>query len=88
MISKQAKTMSRISKIPIYSYSSLNNTDRIERWTKILNSKATTTEGKAVMGQLSSLISYYNKPVDAQEQEIKWDEWSKQLETEGFVQKL
>ena len=69
-------------------FSSLENTDVIDAWTKTLNSKATTPDGKAVMGQLSSLVSYYNSVKDQESVDIDWNQWKEQIETEGLVDKI
>ena len=60
----------------------------MENWRKILNKKATTPEGKTLMGQLNSLISYFNREAEAETKEINWENWKKEIKTEGLVDKI
>jgi len=60
----------------------------VENWRKILNKKATTPEGKTLMGQLNSLISYFNREAEAETKEINWENWKKEIKTEGLVDKI
>ena len=53
-----------------------------------MNNKATTGEGKAIMGQLNSLINYYNQQAGEQKSEIQFDEWKNKIATKGLVEKI
>lgn len=67
----------------------LQNTAGVENWMKKLSSRATTQEGKINVGQLSSLIGYYNKAAQAGELETPdWSAWESELETDGIVSKI
>ena len=57
------RKMSKV-KVPRYFFSDLTNAEETESWVKKLSDRATTSEGKSSVGQLSSLVNYYNKEVD------------------------
>ena len=40
------------------------------------------------MGQLNSLISYFNREAEAETKEINWENWKKEIKTEGLVDKI
>lgn len=68
---------------------SLENTENVTNWTKSVNSRVSTKEGKAVMGQLNSLINYYNKAPESSEiPEIDWQTWQSEIVTDGMVSKI
>ena len=76
-------------KIPSYYFSDLANSSETENWVKKLNERATSSEGKSSVGQLSSLVSYYNRNSNEdQVGEINWSEWKDKLQTEGIVDKI
>ena len=40
------------------------------------------------MGQLNSLINYYNQQAGEQKSEIQFDEWKNKIATKGLVEKI
>lgn len=66
----------------------IKDTKMIDQWMKQVNSKATTNEGKVVVGQLSSLMNYYNKQEDTETKDIDWKLWEGQIKTKGLVDKI
>lgn len=64
MLVNKVKAISKLTKIPSFSFTALENQESVENWRQMLNKKATTAEGKAVMGQLNSLIGFYNKEAE------------------------
>ena len=67
----------------------LQNTANVENWMRTLSNKATTAEGKNYVSQLTSLVNYYNKaPRTTEFEDIEWDKWSKDIVTEGLVEKV
>ena len=40
------------------------------------------------MGQLASLISFYNKSGETAGKEINWEKWEEEIETDGLVDKI
>ncbi len=55
---------------------------------KQVNNKATTNEGKVIVGQLSSLMNYYNKQEEVEAKEIDWKFWEGQIKTKGLVDNI
>lgn len=56
---------------------------------KTLNSKATTPEGKLYSAQLASVVSFYNKtPIQLENMEVNWEQWSSRITTKGLVDKI
>ncbi len=55
---------------------------------KQVNNKATSINGKVVVGQLSSLINYYNRFDEVESKEIDWNFWGSQIKTKGLVEKI
>lgn len=42
-------------------FSGLKDNTLIDKWMKQVNNKANSNDGKIVVGQLNSLMNYYNK---------------------------
>ena len=61
----------------------------INDWVKKLSSRATSAEGKTLIGQVNTLVSYYGQApsVDAAP-EINWAEWQDKIATKGLVEKI
>lgn len=51
------------------------NVQGVEKWQKVMNSKATTPEGKAQVGQLNSLLNFYNNKNPDSVPDIDWEKW-------------
>lgn len=88
------KAANKIKKVLIktrgYKFATtLDNTENITNWTQSVNSRVTTPQGKAIMGQLNSLINFYNKaPEKSSIAEIDWSNWESEIVTDGVVSKI
>ena len=64
------------------------NADLTNKWLNKLRATATTGEARDRVGQLSSVLDYYNKETQPQAVNIDWDEWRSVIHTEGVVDKI
>ena len=80
------KSLTRLSlrSIPRFEFSS----DNIGDWMKKVSSKVSTSHGKATVGQLTALMSHYNKAAAPEEKGIDWNDWESKIKTENFVSNL
>ena len=61
----------------------------IDEWMSIVQSKATTTEGKSYTLQLTSLINYFNRKFEESDKsKINWEEWDQKIQTKGVVETI
>ena len=71
-----------------FQFSSEASADNIGDWMKKVSSKVSTPHGKTTVGQLTSLMTHYNKTPLSEESEINWDQWDSQIKTSNFVSNL
>lgn len=74
------------------------DTDLTNKWLYRLRMTATTNEARDKLGQLSTILEYFNKPSQNQGlqvrsngltyQAINWEEWENELHTPGVVEKI
>ena len=72
----------------LYSFSSDSSADFIGDWMKKVSSKVSTARGKSTVGQLSGLMTHYNKAPAAEEPGIDWADWESRIKTANFVSDL
>ena len=55
---------------------------------KKVSTKVSTPEGKTTVGQLTALMTHYNKNAASDDSNINWDQWESQIKTSNFVSNL
>ncbi len=66
----------------------LKDVGQISKWTKNVNVRATTPESQNIVGQLNSLINYYNKDSNEIEPMINFQSYGEKIATPGLVMKV
>jgi len=63
--------------------------EQVRKWMTTMSSKAVSNESKNYVVQLSSLVSFFNRPAQTDAvPEINWDQWRNEIFTEGLVDKV
>jgi hypothetical protein len=63
--------------------------DLTNKWLSRLRMAASTNEARDRLGQLSTLLEFFNKPSNNTGlAPIKWDDWEADLHTSGVVKKI
>lgn len=63
--------------------------DLTTKWIKRIQVKAKDAYGQDATNKLSSLVDFYSKSGnDFESSQINWEEWKKEIRTEGIVEKL
>ena len=59
-----------------------------KKWIARIQNKAKDTQAQEAFGKLSSLIDFYNKPVEPVKDNIDWKYWSDNIRSSGLVDKI
>lgn len=73
----------------VQKYRQADGQEKVKRWMANMTSKASTTESRSYVAQLSSVLNFYTRPVSNEAQPtVNWNQWKEQLFTEGLVDKV
>jgi len=73
----------------VAKYKAADSQEQVRKWMATMTSKATTNESKQAVVQLSSILSYLNRPSQVENiPEINWEQWKEEIFTEGLVDKV